>query len=64
MEETSTLPETMFTIRETAKLLRMHYKSVYRWSDEGKIRTVRIGHKVLVKASEIERLVREGQEKE
>jgi len=51
-------PEVMFTVREAAAMLRLFYKSVYRMKDRGDIKTVRIGSKVLIPASEIERLLR------
>lgn len=55
-------PEVLYTIRETAAFLRVYYKSVYRLADQGKIKTIHIGSKRLVPASEIDRLLKQGTE--
>ncbi len=53
-------PETLYKIREASELLRVTTKTVYRWTVEGRIRTVRMGRAVRVPASEIDRIIREG----
>ena len=41
----STLPQDLLTIREVARLLRVHANTVRRWSDRGVLKAYRIGHR-------------------
>jgi len=45
-----------FGIKEAARLLSVSTWSIRRWIRQGKIRSVRLGKRVLVPASEVDRL--------
>lgn len=46
-----------YTPKETAKLLGVHYITVYRWLNDGTLRGIRLGPKLWrVPRSEIERM--------
>jgi len=50
----------LLTRKEAAQLLRITVRSLERLTAAGKLRRVKIGGKVLIERSELERLVREG----
>ena len=52
--------EQLYTIKEAAGLMRVFHKTLYTWAYAGRLRTVRIGRKQLVPASEIDRIIRDG----
>lgn len=56
--------DTDLTIREAAQALRIHRSTLWRMIRDGEVKTVGIRkHKQRVQASEIERLLRGGNEK-
>ena len=52
------LPE-LWTIREAAARFRVHRGTLYEWIKRGELRAVRIGGKMLVPASEYQRVIDE-----
>jgi len=54
----SATSERYYTIKEAAALLRRHWRTVWRWTLEGKIsyHQIRPGHKILIPEREINRL--------
>lgn len=53
---------TMLVGVETAsRLLGVHHATVWRWIRAGRIPTVRLGHRVLIRRSVLEALIAEGE---
>lgn len=50
-------PETLLTINEVAERLRISKGLVYRMIGDGKLRSIRIGKRRLVPATEVTRLI-------
>lgn len=40
--------DDVYTVKETAKLLKCHYNSIYQLVERGEIRAIRIGRKILI----------------
>ena len=53
--------EKRYTIDETAKYLRVSQATIYRWLNIGKLKSSKIEQKHLIAASEIKRLLEEGE---
>jgi len=57
-------PRRPYTVKQAAKLTGIHYDTVYRNVEAGTIRKVPdIGRKILIPASEIDRLLGDGKPK-
>lgn len=50
----------LYTVKEVADILGMHPNTIYIHISHGLIKTTRFGRKIVISASEIERLIREG----
>ena len=51
--------ESLFTVRETAKLLTLKEATIYRWLFDKKIRPVKIGTRTIrIPQSEIDRILK------
>ncbi len=50
----------MLTIHEAAAELRIHVETLRRWIRAGRLRAVKVGVKILVPRSEVERILSEG----
>ena len=57
------MDKLFYTVKETAKLLRVAPLTVYRRTSDGKIPSVKIGSKLLVPASYIQSLIDSALEK-
>lgn len=60
MSETSaasTTPPKLYTMEETAEVLRVSREYLYRMRKNGDLIVVRFGRRVLVEASEIQRVI-------
>tara|TARA_R110000868_G_C10738522_1_gene752192 strand:- start:33 stop:251 length:219 start_codon:yes stop_codon:yes gene_type:complete len=57
-------PDALYRMWEVADILCVTPKTCYRWSDEGRLKVVRLGRHVRVPASEVTRILREGIKKE
>lgn len=53
------LDRPSYTIRETAKFLRVSERTLSRWIADKKVETLRTGRSVRIPSSEIKRLLRE-----
>lgn len=53
----------LFTVSETAEALRLSRSTVYRLFRDRKLRSVRIGCRRLVRVSELERVIRAGEQR-
>lgn len=47
MEVKSKLDD-VYTVKETAKLLKCHYNSIYQLVERGELRAIRVGRKILI----------------
>ncbi len=56
---TPTAVPKLYTREEAAELLRISPTLLWRMHKDGKLRVVRFGRRVLVEATEIERVIRE-----
>lgn len=45
--------EKLFTIKETAQILNVHWKTIYRWIREKKINAIQIGRAYKISEDEI-----------
>lgn len=61
-ERTPIADRKAYSLEETAEILDLSLRSVYRLTATGKIRSVKIGGRRLVRAEEIVRLLAEGTE--
>lgn len=50
----------MLTIKDVAKILKLHELTVYRHIVSGKIRAVKVGKKYRIQEDELQRIMREG----
>ena len=53
------MEETYFTLQEIADKLKVHYRTVYRWVQDGKLEAYQFGQDYRVKASDIEKFIAE-----
>ena len=47
----------LFTVEETAEILRVKKETIYQWKFSGKINAIKVNGKLLFKQKEIERLI-------
>ncbi|MEW6378621.1 MAG: helix-turn-helix domain-containing protein [bacterium] len=52
-------PKKFLTISQAAKLFQVSTRTIYRWSREGRIRTIRIGQTVRIPSEEIENKIKQ-----
>lgn len=50
----------MYTVKEVAEILKLHFRTVERLVREGKIRSVKIGGAYRITEEEVERIKKEG----
>jgi excisionase family DNA binding protein len=50
----------MLTIKDVAKILKLHELTVYRHIVSGKIRAVKVGKKYRIQEDELQRIMRDG----
>lgn len=53
----TTLPRMAYSMRETADMIGMSLRTLVRRVDDGTIRAVKVGKRVLIPAAEVERLL-------
>lgn len=56
----STSEESFLTVAEVAELLRLNQQTVRNWIDAGSLPAVRVGRRVLIKRSDLDRIVESG----
>ena len=49
-------PDKLYTVKETAKILRMKPCTIYKWKHEKKIKSTKIGGKLLFKGCDIKEI--------
>lgn len=52
--------ETFLTVAEVAELLRLNQQTVRNWIDAGSLPAVRVGRRVRIKRSDLDRIVERG----
>lgn len=62
-EETNTHLEPLWTIEQAAEYFGLNKMTVYRWISKGKIKSIKLGNRVRIPRSEIERIAGETQTK-
>lgn len=61
MAEHSELKEESFlTVAEVAEMLKLNQQTVRNWIDQGSLRALRVGRRVRIKRSDLERVLEEG----
>ena len=50
----------MKTIKEIAEYFKVHFRTVYVWIKEGKIKAVKVSQKLYISNEEFERMKNEG----
>ena len=55
---TTPLPRRFYTVAEAAEVLRMSKATVYRRVQDGELRAVRIGHRVVIPVAVLDALVK------
>ena len=53
--------EKRYTVEETAEHFRVHKMTIYNWLYSGKLKSSKVGNKHLIAASEIKRVLEEGE---
>ncbi len=52
--------ETFLTVADVAALLQLNQQTVRNWIDQGKLPAVRVGRRVRIKRSDLDRVVEDG----
>ena len=50
----------MKTIEEVASIFKVHFRTIYSWIKQGKIKSVKVGRRHYITEEEVERIKREG----
>jgi excisionase family DNA binding protein len=58
--ERSELEETYLTVAEVAQMLKLNQQTVRNWIDQGSLPAVRVGRRVRIKRSDLEKILAEG----
>src|SRR5579884_4059666 len=54
------LDETFLTVAEVAELLKLNQQTVRNWIDQGSLPAVRVGRRVRIRRSDLDRVLEEG----
>ena len=54
------LDDTFLTVAEVAELLKLNQQTVRNWIDQGSLPAVRVGRRVRIRRSDLERILAEG----
>ena len=60
MAERDDLTDPFLTVAEVAEMLKLNQQTVRNWIDQGSLPAVRVGRRVRIKRSDLERLLDEG----
>lgn len=60
MAERTELEESFLTVAEVAEMLKLNQQTVRNWIDQGSLRALRVGRRVRIKRSDLERVLEEG----
>jgi excisionase family DNA binding protein len=58
--EHSELEESYLTVAEVAQLLKLNQQTVRNWIDQGSLPALRVGRRVRIKRSDLERVLADG----
>jgi excisionase family DNA binding protein len=58
--ERSELEESYLTVAEVAQLLKLNQQTVRNWIDQGSLPALRVGRRVRIKRSDLERVLADG----
>jgi excisionase family DNA binding protein len=58
--ERDELEESYLTVAEVAELLKLNQQTVRNWIDQGSLSALRVGRRVRIKRSDLQRLLDEG----
>jgi excisionase family DNA binding protein len=58
--ERSDLEESFLTVAEVADMLKLNQQTVRNWIDQGSLPALRVGRRVRIKRSDLERVLAEG----
>lgn len=58
--ERGALDDSFLTVAEVAELLKLNQQTVRNWIDQGSLPAHRVGRRVRIKRSDLERLLEEG----
>ena len=50
--------QKIYTAKELAKELKLHYNKVYQLVEEGKIKAVRVGRKILIPEESVQEFIK------
>jgi excisionase family DNA binding protein len=56
----ATLDDSFFTVAEVAEILKLNQQTVRNWIDQGSLPAVRVGRRVRIRRSDLERKIAEG----
>ena len=59
MAEGPDLGETFFTVADVAEMLKLNQQTVRNWIDQGKLPALRVGRRVRIKQSDLQRILDE-----
>jgi excisionase family DNA binding protein len=54
------LEETFLTVAEVAELLKLNQQTVRNWIDQGSLPALRVGRRVRIRRSDLERMLEQG----
>src|ERR1700740_3137061 len=55
-----TLEDSFLTVAEVAEMLKLNQQTVRNWIDQGSLPALRVGRRVRIRRSDLERLLEEG----
>jgi excisionase family DNA binding protein len=58
--EPSNLEDSFLTVAEVAELLKLNQQTVRNWIDQGSLPALRVGRRVRIRRSDLERLLEDG----
>jgi excisionase family DNA binding protein len=58
--ERGDLEDSFLTVAEVAEMLKLNQQTVRNWIDQGSLPALRVGRRVRIRRSDLERLLREG----
>lgn len=58
--EKATLEDSFLTVAEVAEILKLNQQTVRNWIDQGSLPATRVGRRVRIKRSDLERLIEAG----
>jgi len=58
--EKATLEDSFLTVADVAEILKLNQQTVRNWIDQGSLPATRVGRRVRIKRSDLERLIEAG----